>query len=198
MTLSVRSGLASGVAAAALVPGVAAAQSVDPFGVTTVSVATRVVGSFLLVSLFGGALVVLADDAVEAAVDASMAAPLKSLAYGLLAPVMVLFFGFYGVLQLAQVSGVAADLALVAIGVALFLLSGLGFTVVGARLTELVGERRLWPGVAAGAALSAALWLLPWFALALLCWILVTAVGVGGPTAAWLNASRSVTVEPDA
>lgn len=149
----------------------------------------------MLVLLSGGGLLYLAEEFVDRSVDASMESPLKSVGYGMLAQGSVVFFGVYAVSQFARVSGSAVEVVGVALAVFVLVLAGLGFTVVGARLTEFAGERRLGLGAVVGATVSAVAWLAPSFVLGLLAWTLVAAVGVGGPTRRWLFASKSVEAE---
>lgn len=176
-------------------PGVAAAQSFDPSVVADASAPVRATGSFVLVLLFGGVLVYQAEEFVDRAVDTSMESPLRSVVYGVAAQVTVVFFGFYAISQLARISRPVVALAGVALAVFALTLAAFGFAVVGAKLTELAGERRLPLGVVLGAAISAVAWLAPSFTLGLFAWIFVSAVGLGGPTERWLHASRSVDVE---
>lgn len=176
-------------------PGVAAAQSFDPSAVVEASTPVRATGSFVLVLLFGGVLVYLAEEFVDRAVDTSMESPLRSVVYGVAAQVTVVFFGFYAISQLARIRGPAVAVAGVALAVVALTLAAFGFAVVGAKLTELAGERRPLLGVVLGAAISAVAWLAPSFTLGLFAWILVSAVGLGGPTERWLHASRSVDAE---
>lgn len=198
MTSSYRGQFGAVVAALATFPAVAAAQSVDPSIITDASVLVRAVGSFALVLVFGGAMVYLSETFVGNSVDSSMESPLRSVVYGVVAQIIVVFFGFYIVSQLSKISGPAVDLTLVAIGVLIMVLASFGFTVLGVRLTEFVGDRHLERGVVMGAAVSAVPWLVPSFIGGLLVWLLVAAIGVGGPTEAWLHASRSIEIEADA
>lgn len=187
--------LAATASAVAILPGVAAAQAIDPSAIVDAPVAVRAAGSFVLVLLFGGALLYLAEEFVDRSVDASMESPLKSVGYGMVAQGIVVFFGVYAISQVGRISGSAVEVVGVALAVFVLALAGLGFTVVGARLTEIAGERRLRPGVVVGATISAVVWLAPSFVLGLLAWTFVAAVGVGGPTKRWLHASKSVDVE---
>lgn len=190
--------LAAMASTVGVLPAVAGQRAIEPSTVASVSPLVRVAGSFVLVLLFGGVLVSLAEEEVDHAVDISMASPLKSTAYGVVAQVVVVFFGFYAVSQLARIGGQAVDIATVTVGVLLLSLAGFGFTVVGTWLTDLAGERRPWYGAVVGAAVSGAVWLIPSFAVAAIVWVLVAAVGIGGPTGEWLHAAEDVDIDPDA
>jgi hypothetical protein len=174
-------------------------RAVDP-SVILDAPPTRAIGAFVFVVLFGGLLLWRFDGFVNRAVDTSMERPAVSTAYGVTAHVCVLFFGVYFFGQVTRLSanglvvaGTAAAVAAAVVG-----LAGLGLTVVGARLTELVGERRPWYGLVVGAALGAAAWLLPVVAAGLVVWVLLVSIGIGGPTREWIHASRASVTETDA
>ena len=174
-------------------------QAIDP---STIADAppTRAIGAFVFVALFGGLLLWRFDGFVDRAVDTSMERPAVSTAYGVAAHVCVLFFGvyFFGQVSRLSANGLVVAGAGAAVAVAVVGLAGLGLTVVGARLTELVGERRPWYGLVVGAALGAGAWLLPAVAAGLVVWILLVSVGIGGPTREWIHASRAPATETDA
>ena len=176
-------------------PGLAAAQSFDPSVVVNASTPTLAIGSVVFVLVFGGILVYLAEEFVDRAVDASMESPLRSVMYGVIAQVIVVFFGFYAVNQFSRIGGPIVDIAGVAFSVFALTLAAFGFAVVGTKLTELAGERRLSFGVVLGAAISTVAWVAPSFTLGLFVWFIVSAVGLGGPTERWLHASRSIDAE---
>lgn len=187
--------LAATTSALAILPGVTAAGAVDPSAVVDASVPVRAAGSFVLVLLFGGGLLYLAEAFVERSVDASMESPLKSVVYGVAAQGVVVFLGIYAISQLSRLGGAVVEVATVAMAVFVLALAGLGFTVVGVRLTETTGGRRLRLGAVVGATISAVVWLAPSFVLGSFAWILVASVGVGGPTERWLHASKAVDEE---
>lgn len=193
----------SGVLVAlAVLPGTAAAQAIDPTVVFEVSGPTRAAGSFLAVLAFGGAYIHWFEGSVDRAVDASRERPLKSVVYGLLAHLTVVFATTYAYSQLTRVLPTGSTLGaagfLVAF-LALLLLAALGLTVLGSRIVELRGERRLWPGLVTGATVGSAAWLIPSFLLGALVWIVVVSVGIGGPTRKWFHAEQTtVDTDPDA
>ena len=178
---------------------VSIAQAVDP-SVVLDAPPTRAIGAFVFVALFGGVLLWRFDGFVDRAIDSSMERPAVSTAYGVTAHLCVLFFGvyFFGQVTRLSASGFVVAGAGAAVAIAVLALAGLGLTVVGARLTELVGERRPWYGLLVGAVLGAAAWLLPVVAAGLVVWTLLVSVGIGGPTREWIHASRTPATETDA
>jgi hypothetical protein len=181
----------------AIVPGVAAAQ-LDPATAVDAPASVRAIASFALVLLFGGALLVRDDGFVDRSVDALKERPLASVVYGGIAYGLVGFGCAYGISQLARLGGGSAVVLIVGTaiaGIVLLTLAGLGFVVVGTLLTEIQGQRQPWTGLVVGASIGAVVW----FALPLLAgvvaWLLVTAIGIGGPTRKWINASQDAPVE---
>jgi hypothetical protein len=181
----------------AIVPGVATAQ-LDPATIVDAPASVRGVASFALVLLFGGALLVRDDGFVDRSVDALKERPLMSVVYGAIAYGLVGFACAYGISQLARLGGGSAlvfTVGATVAGAVLLTLAGLGFVVVGTLLTELQGTRQPWTGLVVGASVGAVVW----FALPLLAgvvaWLLVTAVGIGGPTRKWIHASQDAPVE---
>ena len=187
----------------AVLPGTAIAQLVDPTAITNVATPIRVVVAFLSVLLFGGALLVRSEGFVDRSVEASMEHPLKSLGYGALAHGLLAFFGFYGLSQLTAIGVGGSILTTAGLAVLAFvwlMVAGLGFVVVGSALTDAAGERQLWSGLAIGAAIGAAVWVLPTVLLALGTWTVVVSMGIGGPARRWFHDSRGVEAgtDPDA
>ena len=200
MTSARQRWLAVTTAVLAVLPGTAVAQPVDPTAIADVATPIRVVVAFVSVLLFGGALLVRSEGFVDRSVEATMGYPLKSLGYGALAQGLVAFFGLYGLSQLTAI-GVGGSLlttaGLAVIAVVWLVLAGLGFVVVGSALTDAAGDRQLWPGLAIGAAIGAAVWLLPTVLLALAAWTVVVSMGVGGPARRWFHDSRGVETDTD-
>jgi hypothetical protein len=189
-----------GIAALAATP-VATAQPVDPSVVTSLSVVGQAALSVALVGVLGGVFVSRKGQFVDRAVDDLMDRPGVAVVYGLIAYVLVLMLGLYGVSILAEV-GVAntpagiIPLAILVLGAAT--LGALGFLVVGTVLTDLNGARRHWQGLAIGAAMSAVGWVaLPGLG-ALAVWVLIAAFGVGGTTRTWVHSERTVAAEREA
>jgi|AntDeeMetagen134_2_1112570.scaffolds.fasta_scaffold00073_10 hypothetical protein len=183
----------------ALDPRALSVQVVDPSVIVDAPPA-RAIGAFVFVVLFGGLLLYRFDGVVDRAVDTSMERPAVSTAYGVTAHTCVLVFGvyFFGQVTRLSANGLVAAGAGAAVAIAVVSLAGLGLTVVGARLTELVGERRPWYGLVVGAALGASTWLLPTVVAGLVVWTLLVSVGIGGPTREWIHASRTPATEADA
>ena len=192
--------LAVTTAVLAVLPGTAVAQPVDPTAIADVATPIRVVVAFVSVLLFGGALLVRSEGFVDRSVEATMEYPLKSLGYGALAHGLVAFFGLYGLSQLTAI-GVGGSLlttaGLAVIAVVWLVLAGLGFVVVGSALTDAAGDRQLWPGLAIGATIGAAVWMLPTVLLALGAWTVVVSMGIGGPARRWFHDSRGVEADTD-
>ncbi|PSP75507.1 hypothetical protein BRC86_03065 [Halobacteriales archaeon QS_3_64_16] len=180
--------------AAAILPTVAAVPPVDPTVLVDVSIRIRAVGSFAFVLLVGGAVLVAAEGFVDRSVDASMETPLKSIAYGVSAQAVIALLGLYAIDQLTSIGPGSPFLA--TIGPWLLVLAwlalagfGFGFVVVGAGLTDIAGNRQLWPGLTIGAAVSTFVWALSTLVFGVVVWLLVTSIGIGGPARRWLYAS---------
>ena len=125
-------------------------------------------------------------------ITASMASPLRSLAYGAAAHAVIAFVGVYLTSQLSRVeiSGQSVGALGVAVGVLVVLLAGsLGFVVVGSAVVEFGWERRRWYGLAVGALTAGvAGWLGP--VAGGLLWFVVVSMGIGGPARNWLHADQ--------
>ena len=174
------------------------AALVDPSLVTDAPAAVRAVAAFVLVLLFSAGMLVRFRPFVDRSIDASMERPAVSLVYGLALHGLVLFATGYVLTQLVQVEVALSDVS--AVGVVILalvwlLLAGLGFTVVGATLTEVTGRRQHWQGAVVGAALGAAAAFVEPLLLGTALWILVVSVGIGGPMKRWLHASQAAEAE---
>lgn len=185
------------VAAVALgtLPGVAAAQPVDPGAFAEASGAVRAVTSFALVLLVGGALLRQYGTFVDRSVDASMDRPYVAVVYGTMGFGLVALVGGYAVDQLARAGLGGTGLVLAGVGAAALVglvLAALGFLVLGTLITELRGCRRPRHGLVLGAALSAVGWLLLPLVEGALAWLLLAAFGIGGPTRRWFHTPRRV------
>jgi hypothetical protein len=177
---------------------VAAAQIGDPSALLDLSGPAYAVLSFLAILAAGGGLLVRRESGVDLAVDRAIRGLPLAAVYGIIPFAAVVFVGGYVVSQSARV-GVANRLLVQTLGVlvigAAVVLAGLGYLVVGASLTELEGDRRLWIGAAVGATLSALPWLLFPLVPAAVVWIGVAAVGLGGTTQRWVHGERTVETE---
>ncbi|MBV0926201.1 hypothetical protein KTS45_18500 [Halomicroarcula limicola] len=198
MISSVSRRLTAGLSLLAIVPGVVAGQSSGLPVVTGTSGAVRAVGSFALVLLFGGAVLYRHEGFVDRSLDALVDRPGVAVFYGLMAYLIVLAVGLYGISQLGRV-GVAdtllGRLAVVCILAAIMLLTGFGFLVVGTLVTDLWGHHRPVYGLVVGAGLSAIGWLVLPVIGGLAVWVVLAAFGIGGATRLWYHAERSVDVE---
>ena len=164
----------------------------DPTVLADVPIVLRAVGAFVLVLLFGGIVLSVSDGFVHRGADAVLERPLISVVYGVLAQVSLVLFGAYASGQLVRLSPVTPTVGTVglwAVVGATLALSAFGLAVVGTAITDITGARQVWPGLAIGAAIGAAAWLVPPFGLALLVWLLVVSIGVGGPARVWLHDS---------
>jgi hypothetical protein len=190
--------LAAGAWALAVLPGVAVAQPVETDLITGASGPLRAAASFALVLAFGGLVLYRWGGLVDRSIDALVDRPKIAVLYGLVAYLIVLAVGFYGLSQLGRV-GVAStpvgSAGFLGIGAAVMLLTGFGFLVVGTLLTDLRGRRRPDHGLVIGAALSAVGWLVLPLVGALAVWVVVAAFGIGGSTRRYLHAERTVETE---
>lgn len=191
-------GFPSALAGSAALPA-AIVPAVDPAAIADAPAPVRAAASFLLVLLFGGAILHLFEGFVVDAVESSMERPLASMGYGVVAQATVVYLGVYALSQVTAVAtgGAAADVTTVGVGVLVVGLASLGFTVVGVRVVGAFGEHGRWRGLVVGAAVSGVVWLLPSFVLALLVWVVVAGVGVGGPVRNWTHASQAVATEDE-
>ena len=154
--------------------------------------------SFLSILAAAAGLLYTRTEVADRAVDRAVQGLPLAAVYGVIPFAAVLFVGGYILSQSARV-GVTNRAIVVVLGAAVFVatvtLAGLGYLVVGAYTTELEGQRRVWTGAVAGAVLSA----LPWLVLptvpALVAWVVVAAVGLGGTTQRWIHGERTVETE---
>ena len=154
--------------------------------------------SFLSILAAAAGLLYTRTEVADRAVDRAVQGLPLAAVYGVIPFAAVLFVGGYILSQSARV-GVTNWAIVVVLGAAVLVsivtLAGLGYLVVGAYTTELEGQRRVWTGAVAGAVLSA----LPWLVLptvpALVAWVVVAAVGLGGTTQRWIHGERTVETE---
>lgn len=166
-------------------------QTIDPTGLFEASRAVRASVTFVVVLVLGSTYLWRFDSFVERSVDASMARPLSSVGYGLVAHMVVGFGTYYLATRLSQfrVSGLNAGGVGLVLGLGLVLLAGgLGFTVVGSSLVELAGEPGRWTGPLVGALVAGGVALVE-PAVAAIVWTLVVSVGIGGAIRRWHHAS---------
>ena len=195
MHSGVRRGLVTAATALTVVPGTAAAQSLEPVALTEAPGVAWATASFALVLLFGGVLLYRDDGFVERSVDASLERPGVAVVYGLMAFGFLLFAGGYASSQLARLgsSGDALSMAALGVaGVAALVLAALGYLVLGTLITDLRGARRPWHGLLLGAGISAVGWLVLPLLGGLATFVLLAAFGVGGPTRRWFHTPRRI------
>lgn len=150
----------------------------------------RAVAAFVLVSAGGGLLRWRYEPFLDRSIDASMAKPVRAIAYGVAAHAVIAFAGVYLASQLAQSGIFGTNGALVAgvLGGFVLLLAGsLGFLVVGSILATLGGSWSPWVGVAAGGTIAGVAGLLD-PGIGGLLWFVVVSMGIGGPARRWLHA----------
>lgn len=178
-------------AVVAVAIGGSPALALDPTRLLEAPGPVRAVAVFLGVLLAGGALLRRFEPFVERAIDASTARPLRSMAYGLAAHLVVAFAAVYLASQLAgfSVSGRSVGGVGAVLGVGLLLLAGaVGFTVAGQIATGLRGRRRPMVGLVVGALGAAAVALVDPLVGGLV-WLVVVSTGIGGPVRSWVHAS---------
>lgn len=182
----------------AVQPNVAVAQPVDVTALGGLPGYLKAAVSFVLVVLLGGLILHRSEPFVRRSLAALRERPYSAVPYGLMAYVVVLTVGLFGISQLGR-AGVASTLvgrlaALLVVGVVASL-TAFGFLVVGTLLTDLRGQGRPTHGLLVGAALSAVGWLVLPTAGGLAVWILVAAFGLGGAVRRWFHAERAVEME---
>ena len=177
---------------------VTVAQSVDIAALGGLPRYQKALASFLLVVAFGGIILRGSAARVDRSLEALYERPYSTVPYGIMAYVVVLTVGLFGISQLSRV-GVATTLlgrltTLVLVGV-LVALTAFGFLVVGTLATDVRGPRRPTYGLLLGAALSSLGWLVLPTAGGLAVWVLVAAFGLGGAVRRWFHAERTIETE---
>lgn len=195
------------LAAVAVVPAVATAQSFGPlataqsFDPSTFASAgggLRALASVAVVGLVGAAVLLTRGSAVERGVEATAERPLVGVVYGMLAYVLVLVVALFANDVLTRVGLAGTPLGYVAVAVLVGGLAGVvgvGYLLAGALLTDVLAGWRPWQGLALGAALSGLAWLALPTTAAIAAWVFVPAVGIGGPMRSWVHRERTVATE---
>lgn len=198
--LSTGGRLTTVLAALAVVPGIAAAQTVDTSVVFEAPAIARAAVAFLVVGGVGVGFLTWRRDKVDVAVGDTIDRPKVAVAYGLVAFVIVGFLGLFAnnlVLQ-AGLIGTPVALFIVAIpAIGAAVVGGMGFLVVGTLLTGVNGPHRPRQGLLVGAALSALCWVAGPILLSFVAWVLVASFGIGGKTRTWVHSERTVASETD-
>lgn len=179
------------VARLATADGVVPLQAVDLTAVAGASSAVRGAAAFVLVLVFGGAFLWRYQPFVERSMDAAMARPLLSTAYGVVAHLVVVLGGVLLASKLSQYPVFGRNPAVVGLllGALVGLVAaGLGFTVVGSTVVELGGQPSRWVGLVVGALIASGI-AVATPAVAGVAWLVVVSVGVGGAVRKWVHAS---------
>lgn len=168
-------------------------QAAGPSTFPTVSGLLGGLAAFGLVLALGGLLIWRFESFVDRSMSASMDRPLSSLAYGMAAHGVIAFAGVYLTGRFARIEVLGGNIAAVGLlvgGVFVLLVASLGFTVVGATIVALGGERRLDFGLVVGALLAGLAGFLG-FAAGAVIWFIVVSMGIGGPARQWIHADAT-------
>lgn len=153
----------------------------------------RALVAFVVVLAAGGLLLWRVEPFVDRAIEASMARPLSSLAYGIAANAVIAFGAVYLTNQLAQLEAFGRSVGVVGVAAAalvVLFVAALGLTVVGSTTVELAWQRSLRGGLLLGALVAAVAGLLDPLVGGLLLFVPVS-MGIGGPARAWLHADET-------
>lgn len=178
--------------AVAATPAFPALRAAIPSAVLDAPGAVRGLAAFVLVAALGGLMLWRYEPVVDRSIDASMARPLSSLAYGVAAHAVIAFGAGYLATQLAgfDLLGRNAGVVGLLVGLLLALLAGsLGFTVVGSTLAGLGGSLPRWSGPVVGALIAGVAGLLDPLHGGFL-WFVVVSMGIGGAARRWLHADE--------
>lgn len=190
-------GVVTALVAVSFAPAVAA-QPLGPSTIAEANGVTRAIVSVALIGLVGAAWLTWKDRFVDRAVDDTLERPLIGVFYGILAFVLVLFAALYVSNVITRLGLVETPLGYVVLAIlvgGVGLLAGFGSLVVGILVTDVLAVRRPWQGLALGTGLCAVGWLfLPELAAAAV-WVLVPAIGLGGPMRRWVHRDRTVESE---
>jgi hypothetical protein len=166
-------------------------RTVGPSAITDAEWPLRALIAVLVVGGFGAVLVRSHGPFVDRSIDASIERPLSSFGYGVAAHAVIAFTAVYLANKFARLAPLGGDGPLIGLLVGALLLlcaAVIGFTVVGATVAELGGDRRRSYGLALGAltAGAAAAVATP---VGVVVWFVVVSVGIGGAIRRWVHAS---------
>lgn len=179
------------IAGLALLPGVASAIPLEPSALADLSALVRATVGAGIVLVVGAGFLTTRNSLVDRSIDASLKSLPSTVFYGLAVHFVFLFAGAYIISQITRVMSGLEVVVYGITGIGLMTAAGLGYTVVGAAITQMAGERRTWLGLAIGTALAAgALLILP-FIWSIGAWILIVSVGIGGSAREWFHASHT-------
>lgn len=165
-------------------------QALDPSVVADAPATVRAAAVFLTTVLFGGVVVYRYGGRVDEAAGASRERPLLAVVYGLGAFGFVLFVVAFGLSELSRAGvglRVVSTFVFVALAVMVLSLGAVGFAVVGVLLADAFGFRDPMLGLVGAAGASAVAWFLLPVVPGALVWVVIAAVGVGGPTRRWVH-----------
>lgn len=148
--------------------------------------------AFLVVLLFGAALLWRYDEIVERSIEPAIDRPLSSMGYGIATHFTIVFFGVYAASQLSQLSVAGRILPDIGIWIGVFLLgliAAIGFTVIGTAAIEIGWEHHQWYGLLVGATLAGLAALVDPLVGGLV-WIVIVSTGIGGRVRVWLHAAE--------
>lgn len=174
------------------------AQLADPSVLVDLSGPVRAALSFLLVLTASVALLIRREGTVDQAIDRMAEGSPVAIVYGLMPFGLVVFLVGYLFSQIGRIgtgSQVIQSGGMLIASIAVSMLVGFGYLVVGAYLTQIEGSRRSWPGAVIGATLSAVPWLVLPVLPAAVVWFLGAAVGLGSQTRHWVHGARTVEAE---
>jgi hypothetical protein len=183
--------MAPSVGGVAVSDGMWLLQAFDPTVVVDAPAPVRAAVAVVLTVAVGGGVIYRYGGRIDLAVDASMARPLLSVVYGLIAFGLVTFFIVYAYSQVVRVGVGTTIVTLVAgvvLGGVLLGLASLGFVVVGAWLAASLGMGDVWAGLVGMALVGGLVLLVLPPGVGLLVWLVIAAVGVGGPARRWVHA----------
>lgn len=153
--------------------------------------ALRAIGAAVAVLVLGGALLWRSRGFVRRATRAASSEPLRGLAYGVAAHLVIVFAGVYLASRLSgyQAVGLNGSTLGLLVGVLLMLgVAALGFTVVGGTVADLAWDGDPWSGLVVGALVAGVVAALD-TTVGPVVWLVVVSLGIGGAVERWLHAS---------
>jgi len=166
-------------------------QAADPSIVLDLPAPLRSLIAFSVVLVFGAGILWRYDSLIDRSIKASVDRPLSALGYGVAAHLSIAFFGAYAVSQLGQLSYAGWSLGGIGVwaGVAVMAaVASWGFTVVGTAAAEYGWQRNRWHGVLLGGVLAGFV-VIPDPLFAVVIWVFIVSVGIGGPVREWFHAA---------
>lgn len=168
-------------------------QASGPAAILDASGPVRGLGAFVAVSLLGAVLLWRYEPTVERSIDASMARPLSSLAYGVAVHAVLAFGWVYTTNQLSGLEAFGWNAGSIGVGLGLLVVlsvAALGFVVVGSTVVSYAWEQRHWYGLVVGALVAGVAGFFGSVPGATL-WFVVVSMGIGGPARRWFHADEA-------